>query len=164
MKQSIYRVIQLICFSLFQIGCVTAATQPESVTIIQQTSGQSEKFTQYELDVAYRKQAREDSKAGDPTGALDICCVVFASDIEMLNIVKSHFKENSNENIDDYGLLVQENNKNYIVQLWERYRTSTQIQINGYWTPGIGENPVPQYAYVIDRDTLEIIEFRKVPY
>jgi hypothetical protein len=145
------------------MGCAAAGTPPESVTIMQQTAGKSERFTQFELDVAFRKQAREDARALNPGKDLSVCCVVFPSDIEMLGKVLAHFKKHVSADVDGYGILVQEDEGNYIVSFWERYRESTQYQIDGFWYPGISEDGLRQYSYLVDRRTLEILEFVEVP-
>lgn len=137
---------------------------PEGITITQQTPGQSERFTQFELDVAYRKQALEYARALlDPDKDASFCCVVFQSDIRMLGKVLAHFGEHvSADAIDDYGIHVLENENEYIVLFWERYREEAQYAIESFWHPGVSEDGIRQFGYFVDRETLEILEFSEI--
>ena len=155
--------LPVLLAGLHVMGCAVASTPPGPVTITQQTAGKTERFTQFELDVAFRKQAREDARASDPKEKLSVCCVVFPSDIEMLGKVLAHFKEHVSADVDGYGILVREVAGHYIVSFSERYRESTQYLIDGFWHPGIREAGLSQYVYLVDRNTLEILEFREVP-
>ena len=145
------------------MGCTAASAPPDSVTITQQTAGRTERFTQSELDVAFRKQKLANARAFNPEKEDGICCVVFSSDIEMLGKVLAHFKEHISADIDDYGILVLEDAEHYVVSLAERYRESTQYLIDGFWHPGISNPGLMSYVYVVDRNTLEILEFRGLP-
>jgi len=148
---------------LYLMGCAAAETPPEPVTITQQTPGRTERFTQFELDVAFRKQERANARAFNPETKDGVCCVVFPSDIEMLGKVLAHFKEHVSADVDDYGILVLEDAEHYVVSVSERYRESTQYLIDGFWHPGISKPGLRQYVYLVDRNTLEILEFREVP-
>jgi hypothetical protein len=156
-------ILLIVAPSLHMLGCVAAGTPPEPVIIMQQTAGKSERFTQFELDVAFRKQERENARAYNPKKNVDVCCVVFPSDIEMLGKVLAHFREHVSADVDGYGILVQEDEEHYIVSFRERYRESTQYLLDGFWIPGIRGPGLEQYAYLVDRNTLEILEFIEVP-
>ena len=163
MNTKLSRTASLFLTPILLLSCASADDKQKSITISQQTAGQSERFSQYELDVAYRKQAREDTRAYNSKGILNVCCVVFYHDIKMLEKVSAHFHENVEDDINLYGIVVQENEDHYVVQFWERYRTSTQYEIDGFWHAGVSDSEVPQYAYLVDRKTLEILEFKNVP-
>lgn len=161
------RYMQIGMLALFAglvvIGCAGTCPSSDGVTITRQTPGQMERFTQVELDVAFRKQVREDARAFRVKEEFEFCCAVFLSDIKMLKTVIAHFKTHVPAyDIDDYGLLILESEDEYLVFLWERYTEEAQYEIEGFWYPGIGnmgEYRHREYGYLIDRHTLEILEF-----
>jgi len=163
MQRNLSQLVLMLASCLWLSGCVAASEPSSPIIITQQTAGKSERFTQFELDVAFRKQIREDEKATDPEAKFDVCCVVFRDDIKMLSNVFTHFEKNVAADVNDYGVVVQENEKHYIVVFSERYRESTQYQVRGYWTPGISISGLPIYSYLVDRETLEILEFNRLP-
>jgi hypothetical protein len=163
MLKNRYKKVIVFFMSLLVLGCVGASNASDPVIIMQQTAGQSERFTQFELDVAFRTQAREDEKALDPENKYNVCCVLFYDDVKMLANVFTHFEENFDANVNDYGVIVQENDKYYIVTFSERYRESMQVLVDGFWNPGISDSAFGVYSYLVDRKTLEILEFTEMP-
>lgn len=157
-------LILLFCFvySLL-LACVNTNNSSDMAVITQQTAGKSERFSQFDLDVAFRKQIGFEATSEKKDEKTHYCCTLFYNDLKMLSKIIVHFEERVSENVNNYGVVVQENEKYYIVVFSERYRESTQYLAGGYWTPGISEPGLRAYSYVVDRNTLEILEFTEVP-
>lgn len=148
--------------STLSLGCAAANSEATTTGVLSQTAGRTERFNQFELDVEFRKQSRENVKVLDPEGDLNVCCVLFYSEVQALSNVFAHFKQNVAADVNDYGVVIQENEKHYVVHFWERYKESTQYLARGYWHPGTSEPGLIGYGYVVDRETLEVLEFTEV--
>ena len=124
----------------------------------------TERLTQFEIDVIFRRDANEDVKALDVQKALYACCTLFGNDIEMIKKVSDHFKANTYQDIDQYGIIIQENERHYVIHFWGRYKEENQFFENGTWHPNVDDRgAVSEYGYIVDRQTLEIISFVEVP-
>lgn len=158
-----YRTLFICCVSSLLLACVNTSNASDPATITQQTAGKSERFTQFELDVAFRKQIGFEATSDKKDEKTYYCCALFYNDMKMLSKVLFHFEEHISEDVNKYGFVVQENEKHYIVVFSERYREPTQYLAGGYWTPGISDPGLWLYSYLVDRNTLEILEFTEVP-
>lgn len=147
--------------------CITGCAFGQDVSLDVRTAssidGKVERFTQYELDVAFKRISASQEKLADPEDRYDICCILLYKDMKLLVKIFEHFMENNEKNIDDYGVLVQENEVEYIVHFGERYKEENQFFARDAWWPGTSEAPLSTYRYRVDRETLEILEFQEFP-
>ena len=158
-----YRTSFICCISSLLLACVNTGNASDPLSPTQQTAGKSERFSQFELDIAFRKQIGFEATFDKKDEQTFYCCALFYNDVKTLSKVFAHFEKHVSEDPNNYGLIVQENEKHYIVIFSERYRESTQYLAGGYWTPGISDPGLRLYSYLVDRKTLEILEFIEVP-
>lgn len=145
------------------VACSSVAESPEPIVIEQKYDAKVEPFSPVELDIAFRKQAVENSKIISRDGDLIACCVVFYKDFKLLEIVFEHFQSNVEANISAYGVVLLEDNQHYVLSFEERYTKSIEDQAEGFWYPTISDVSPVGYRYVVDRETLEILEFNEIP-
>ena len=164
MFNELHRFLFLTGCILYPVACssVSNIDYDNPVIISTELQQKKERFSQYELDAIFRDNSREFARALDTSGDFKICCVLFHYDIKMLMNVFAHFEENVSQDVSKYGVVVQENEQYFIVNFWERYLENGQEKIDDYWYPH-GELTLPTYRYLIDRESLGILEFVKAP-
>ncbi len=144
---------------LLSVACSTANSSDEPIILIDLDASKSRKLTNFELDVAFRQQAIEDLKAFGGGSKYSACCVLFYSDIEMISKIVAHLTENTNAEIENYGISIEESATQYLVTFTERFKNETQYEVGGRWYPGIGDPGLLVYRYYVDRNSLEILHF-----
>ena len=155
------KIIAFLVMSLFATSCATATEEMLNASSNQTAKERRAPHTQYQLDGGYREQQRINEEIYDQAQRYSVCCVMFAQDVTMLAKVLAHLKQTFDDDPSLYGLVVQENEYEYVITVRPRPLANSQVLRSGMWVAQ-SEYELKGYQYTVDRNSLEILEYEKI--